>query len=149
MDSRLLSEVRRELEPILSYRPGHAPNYGSGGAASGGGSGRVSGGCARALDAEWGPLNQDPLDAAPAKPTLDDSGLSPAISERLDRGTFARDLESLINRHSMENGSDTPDFILAGYLLACLRSWNAAMTAREGWYGRPIGDRGATFMVGG
>lgn len=51
---------------------------------------------------------------------------------------FAKDLESLINRHSQENGSDTPDFILAQYLLGCLAAWNAAVTHREVWYGRRV-----------
>jgi hypothetical protein len=52
------------------------------------------------------------------------------------------DLTSLLNRHSQENGSNTPDWILAGYLLACLESWNASVTARDAWYGerqrRPV-----------
>src|ERR1041385_370169 len=39
---------------------------------------------------------------------------------------FAQRLERLINAHSQENGSNTPDFILAQYLLACLRAFNTA-----------------------
>ena len=50
--------------------------------------------------------------------------------------SFKRELESLINRFSQENGSNTPDFILAQYLLACLQAWNDSVTAREKWYGR-------------
>lgn len=50
--------------------------------------------------------------------------------------TFVRELESLINRHSMENGSDTPDFMLAQYLAGCLKVFDATVTARETWYGR-------------
>ncbi len=54
-----------------------------------------------------------------------------------DRHThFANDLERLINRFSQENGSDTPDFILAQYLLGCLSAWNDAVKARERWFGR-------------
>lgn len=49
---------------------------------------------------------------------------------------FAKELESLINRHSMENASDTPDFILAHYLAACLAAFNTATRDRETWYGR-------------
>jgi hypothetical protein len=49
---------------------------------------------------------------------------------------FRRDLESLINRHSMENGCDTPDFILANYLAACLKTFDAAVVHRDRWYGR-------------
>jgi hypothetical protein len=50
--------------------------------------------------------------------------------------TFERELESLINRFSQENASNTPDFILAEYLLLCLAAWNRGVTAREKWYGR-------------
>lgn len=50
--------------------------------------------------------------------------------------TFEQELESLLNRYSQENGSNTPDFILAQYLLGCLSTWNAAVTRREAWYGR-------------
>lgn len=49
---------------------------------------------------------------------------------------FRDGLESLINTHSMENGSDTPDFLLADYLHDCLTTWDKAVTARERWYGR-------------
>lgn len=45
--------------------------------------------------------------------------------------TFRKEIESLINRHSMENGSDTPDFILADYLVACLTAFDAAVKRRE------------------
>ena len=50
--------------------------------------------------------------------------------------TFERGLEDLINRYSQENGSNTPDFILAHYLTSCLAIWNACVTQREEWYGR-------------
>lgn len=56
-----------------------------------------------------------------------------------DKG-FRRDLETLINRYSRENGSDTPDFILADFLSASLAAWDAGLQAREKWYGRPIGE---------
>ena len=50
--------------------------------------------------------------------------------------TFRYDLEVLLNRHSMENGSNTPDFILANYLTACLSTFDTIVQAREKWYGR-------------
>lgn len=49
---------------------------------------------------------------------------------------FEKDLEGLINKHSIENGSNTPDFLLARFLVQCLDSWNASIAAREKWYGR-------------
>lgn len=50
--------------------------------------------------------------------------------------TFEQQLEWLINCHSQENASNTPDFILAQYLIGCLEAWNAAVRRREEWYGR-------------
>lgn len=44
---------------------------------------------------------------------------------------FKKDLGDLINRHSMENGSDTPDFVLAEYLINCLLSFNQSVNHRE------------------
>jgi hypothetical protein len=50
--------------------------------------------------------------------------------------TFEQELERLINRYSQERASNTPDFILAQYLLMCLAAWNHGVTQREQWYGR-------------
>jgi hypothetical protein len=49
--------------------------------------------------------------------------------------TFEQELTVLINRHSVENGSDTPDFILAAYIEGCLELFARAAKARDGWYG--------------
>ena len=50
---------------------------------------------------------------------------------------FEHDLMHLINKHSMESGSDTPDFILAEYLVACLNAFSTATCARSKWYSNP------------
>lgn len=47
-----------------------------------------------------------------------------------------KELTTLLNKYSAENGSNTPDFILAQYLLGCLRVWNDHVQWRERWYGR-------------
>lgn len=54
-------------------------------------------------------------------------------------GDFRDELQTLINYHSKENGSDTPDWILAGYLESCLELFDKTMVARERWYGRSVG----------
>lgn len=59
------------------------------------------------------------------------------------RGEFAKELEALINKHCQENESDTPDFILAGFLRDCLSAWNRATKERERWYSRPCGNGSA------
>lgn len=48
--------------------------------------------------------------------------------------TLERDLESVLNRYSAENGSNTPDFLLAEYLMGCLAAWNKGVVARDKWY---------------
>lgn len=53
---------------------------------------------------------------------------------------FRKALEGLINEHSMENGSDTPDYILATFLSDCLHSFDAAVAARERFYGRKASE---------
>ena len=49
---------------------------------------------------------------------------------------FRDELEALINKHSMENGSDTPDHMLSGYLCYCLQGLDFFVRQREEWYGR-------------
>lgn len=52
-----------------------------------------------------------------------------------------KEIASLLNAHCAENGSDTPDFILAEYLMTCLTAFDAATKAREEWHGLKT-DRG-------
>lgn len=52
-------------------------------------------------------------------------------------GSLHAEITHAINRHSAENGSNTPDFILATYLLACLNAFDLAVNARTDWYGIP------------
>ena len=64
--------------------------------------------------------------------TRDDAPLLP----RSSMDNFERELTALLNRYSQENASNTPDFILAQYLVACVAAWNTATQQRETWYGR-------------
>jgi len=47
---------------------------------------------------------------------------------------FRKELEILINMFSKENGSDTPDFILANYMANMLGAFDTAVQARTEWY---------------
>lgn len=49
--------------------------------------------------------------------------------------TLEQELREVLNRHSAENGSDIPDFILAEYLMGCLSAFNRAARQRGKWYG--------------
>jgi hypothetical protein len=44
--------------------------------------------------------------------------------------------QDLINRNSLENESNTPDWILGQFLASCLAAFNTAVQQRETWYGR-------------
>lgn len=50
--------------------------------------------------------------------------------------TLSEELAELINKHSRENWSNTPDFILAQYMMGCLEAFEQAVQQRETWYGR-------------
>ena len=44
------------------------------------------------------------------------------------------DIERILNIHCAENESNTPDFILARYLLDCLAAFDKATNARTAWH---------------
>jgi len=58
-----------------------------------------------------------------------------------------RELRELLNRNSEENESNTPDSILASYLVRCLDAYNVATRAREEWYGVELVPGKATAPV--
>lgn len=51
------------------------------------------------------------------------------------RAALVRDLASAINRNSHENGSDTPDLILAQFLSSVLGAFDTAVRQRWAWHG--------------
>ncbi|MCK9209213.1 MAG: hypothetical protein M0P61_00115 [Ignavibacteriaceae bacterium] len=51
---------------------------------------------------------------------------------------IVKDIATIINQHSRENASNTPDFILAEYLERCLITFEMASNAREKWYGKKL-----------
>ena len=66
------------------------------------------------------------LNDAPAKAS--------SVAEVSSRLSFIKELQALINKHSKENDSDTPDFILAQYLNNCLTNFNLTQQQRSDWY---------------
>lgn len=58
------------------------------------------------------------------------------VSQNMSK--LRKEIERAINRNSAENGSDTPDFILAEYLTDCLSAYDRAVVAREKWHGRQV-----------
>ena len=53
-----------------------------------------------------------------------------AVLPTSSRNRLRRGLQSLLNTHGAEYPSDTPDDILADYLLACLDAYNATILGR-------------------
>lgn len=61
---------------------------------------------------------------------------------------FLSDLTTLINAYSLENGSDTADFILAEYLTGCLTAFDRAVNERSRLRGEPEGgDPSSTRLM--
>ena len=56
----------------------------------------------------------------------------------MSKRTFRRELIVLINKHSKENGSNTPDYILANYLIDCLQNFDRTIKMRTEWYGEKL-----------
>lgn len=54
--------------------------------------------------------------------------------------TFQQELEILINQHSKENETNTPDFILANYMNDCLNAYTKALKDREKWVHSTLAD---------
>lgn len=52
--------------------------------------------------------------------------------------SFDQELTALLNKHSKESDSGTPDFILATYLKNCLEAYNTAVMDRTSWYNQPV-----------
>lgn len=58
------------------------------------------------------------------------------VEQEQKQARFRNELTELLNKHSMENGSNTPDYQLADYLIGCLYALDEAINKRASWYGR-------------
>jgi hypothetical protein len=67
-----------------------------------------------------------------------DTCAGPMQGECTPKGQFQLELERLINKYSMENASNTPDFILAQFLVHILEVFDITTKNRERWYGRKV-----------
>lgn len=54
---------------------------------------------------------------------------------------FEKELEQILNRHNKDNDTQTPDFILAQYLLSCMEAYRTAQRMRQKWFGGSNGRR--------
>lgn len=51
-----------------------------------------------------------------------------------DESPFLQELIELLNTYAMEDGSHTPDYILALYLVDCLKAFDRAVNERKVWH---------------
>ena len=56
---------------------------------------------------------------------------------------FVKELSAVINRHSKENETNTPDFILAEYMNDCLEAYTKLDKKRTDWYANSAIPEGA------
>lgn len=57
------------------------------------------------------------------------------MSEAPVENEFRTELKHLLNKHSIEGASNTPDHVLADYLIRCLDNFTETTQNRESWYG--------------
>jgi hypothetical protein len=50
-------------------------------------------------------------------------------------GTLEQEIETLLNKNCIDDDTDTPDFILAEYLMGCLKTYKETIAARDKWFG--------------
>ena len=60
--------------------------------------------------------------------------------EQEKKTQLIQDFATAINKVSSENESNTPDFILANYLVMCLENFDHITNMRKDWYKPNIGD---------
>ena len=91
--------------------------------------------CLCATDPDGCPIHRH----YPAGVHSDDVMLSAVVSEGITPLTpVAEEIRVVLNRYSAEAPSGTPDYILANYLIDCLKAFNEAVSLRSVWRGEPI-----------
>jgi hypothetical protein len=61
-----------------------------------------------------------------------------AVDEKMEPESFSRALAALLNKYSIENDSNTPDYALASYLAGCLNAFESAVKMRDTFHGKDI-----------
>lgn len=58
----------------------------------------------------------------------------------MENKAFEKELEKLINKHSVENEVNMPDFILANMVVNFISNVGKSVKKRDKWLGYPEGD---------
>lgn len=65
--------------------------------------------------------------------------MTPTKDKYYDR--FRERIEEVINVFSLEDGSDTPDYVLSAYLVDCLKAYDRALQRRDKHYGHDVDSK--------
>ena len=76
-------------------------------------------------------LQENNMDIAGVMIEVTESGVVKIRPKKDDEGSFHAKLKDLINSCSIENGSNTPDFVLAKFLKQCLDAWDMCTLERD------------------
>jgi hypothetical protein len=60
---------------------------------------------------------------------------------------FEKELTILINKYSIENESDTPDYLLAKFLVKCLHAYGVTVLNRDEYYDEKHGGEWETGLI--
>jgi hypothetical protein len=95
-----------------------------------------------AIDAYMGDDRQQMTEALCSSPPIAEQELCEMLARNAPQSvapklSFRHELRELLNKHSMgKDGGDTPDYILADYLITCLHTLATALRARTHYHGR-------------
>lgn len=89
--------------------------------------------------------NDRQYDTDPAAENPPDPGLQEAqaevdaeehdVQQALDDQTLLTEITAVLNRHSRENRSNTPDLVLAAFIMSALDAAERLIATRDVWYG--------------
>lgn len=68
------------------------------------------------------------------------SNISKTVSDYTDYAKVLEDLTEVINRHSIDNRTNTPDYVLARHLVGSLKLFEDTFLARARWYGAALSE---------
>ena len=85
--------------------------------------------------------NDSSFEVKPLGKICDDGQESCNICHESD---FTENLQRLLNSHSSENESNTPDFVLATFMSRCLAAFNAGIRDRDRYYNINAAGTGCT-----
>lgn len=66
---------------------------------------------------------------------IDNAHMAQFTPEMGHEKTFEDQLRALLNTWSMENSSNTPDFVLCQFMAGSLEAFDGAVRQRDNWYG--------------